>query len=151
MLVHNRIKDLKLDQALVFKYAMAHDFVEKYAGDVNTFASEQERSAKAAREQEAIITLESDFPNFPDMTKLLSQYDQKTTEEALFVWTVDKIQAIVLGGLDNWRPYKHVNVTYEAFCDKYQEIIDAGSPYCKQILESIFEYSKSTYYDKPKG
>jgi len=36
--IHDSLK-LELDIAKILKYALTHDFVERYAGDVNTFAS----------------------------------------------------------------------------------------------------------------
>lgn len=51
--VHDKYK-LNLDIAKILKYAIVHDFVEVYAGDVNTFATVDERNAKAVREQASL-------------------------------------------------------------------------------------------------
>lgn len=70
-------------------------------------------------------------------------------EEALFVWSIDKLQAMILGDIDNWRPYANHNVSYEQFCSKSEEFIKKGSPYVKDVFEQIFTENKKTYYDKP--
>lgn len=142
--------NLDLDAGKVLKYSLAHDFVEVYAGDTNTFASEEERASKLERERIALHRLSSEFTSFPELVDTLEEYESKETPEALFVWTVDKIQALVLGELDHWRPYAILDISYESFCNKYAELLSQSAPEIKQIFESIIEYSKTTYYARPK-
>ncbi|HSX30306.1 MAG TPA: HD domain-containing protein [Candidatus Saccharimonadales bacterium] len=134
---------LPLDQAKVLKYALIHDFTEKYVGDINTYADKAARDKKVEQEKEALKRLEQDFHGFDDLTRSLRGYDAQTDEEALFVWTVDKMQAIILGEMDDWRPYKKVGVTYEQFVAKHSGQLAKSSPYCKEIFSAILEYSKS--------
>lgn len=141
---------LKLDIALVLKYAMAHDFVERYAGDVNTFASDDARKHKIETERIALQKLTLEFSDFPEMVDSMTNYEARSDDESLFVWTVDKMQALILGDLDNWRPYQRLDISFQQFSDKYTELSAVSSPYCKQIFESLIAYSKSTYYDRPK-
>ena len=51
----------KLDQTKVFKYAMAHDFAERYAGDTNTYANKDARQRKLALERAALERLSHEF------------------------------------------------------------------------------------------
>lgn len=44
-MIHDKLQ-LQLDMAKVMHYAMVHDLVEVYAGDVNSYASEQVRNNK---------------------------------------------------------------------------------------------------------
>ena len=44
-MIHDKLQ-LHLDMTKVMHYAMAHDLVEVYAGDVNTYANEQVRNNK---------------------------------------------------------------------------------------------------------
>ncbi len=141
--------DLKLDIAKVLKYAIAHDFVERYAGDVNTFASKEERATKVIREQQSLDKLTIEFKDFPDLITSMTEYELKTDQEASFVWTVDKLQQLVMGDMDDWRPFERLSISYEQFCAKYQELLSKASPHCKEIFESFIEYSKTTYYDQP--
>ena len=146
--IHDRY-NLKLDISKILKYAITHDFVERYAGDVNTFASTDERNAKVLREQESLIRLSDEFSDFQDMAVSMQNYELRQDDESLFVWTVDKMQGLIMGGMDNWRPYAEIGITYDQFVIKYKELSEKSSEYCKEIFEGLIEYSKSTYYDRP--
>lgn len=143
--------NIDLDLSKIFKYALCHDLVEVYAGDVNTFATSEERSKKVEDERIALEKMSREFVDFDEMVAAMNGYEAKVDEEALFVWTVDKFQALILGDMDNWRPYQELGITYEQFCDKHNEQFSKCSPYCRNIFSDIFEYSKTTFYDRPKG
>ncbi len=140
---------LNLNIEKVLKYVLVHDIAEIYAGDVNTYASTTERKAKINREQKALNKLKGELTDFPQLIYAAEQYEAKLDEESLFVWTVDKIQALVLGDLDVWRPYKKIGVSYSAFIRKNAELLADASPFCKEIFEAIINYSKTTFYDQP--
>ena len=146
--IHDRY-NLKLDISKILKYAITHDFVERYAGDVNTFASTDERNAKVLREQESLIRLSDEFSDFQDMAVSMQNYELRQDDESLFVWTVDKMQGLIMGDMDSWRPYAEIGITYDQFVIKYKELSEKSSEYCKEIFEGLIEYSKSTYYDRP--
>ncbi len=146
--IHDRHK-INLDIAMILKYSISHDFVERYAGDVNTFASASARAAKIQSEQQSLERLSREFSGFPDMVTSMQNYEHKQDEESLFVWTVDKMQALIMGDMDGWRPYAELEITYEQFCDKYKELLEGSSPYCQEIFEGLIEYCKTTYYDQP--
>jgi len=141
---------LDLDVAKVLKYALTHDFVERYAGDVPTFASEAERNEKVIREQESLNRLSVEYKGFSDLVTSIRKYETKEDAEALFVWSVDKIQQLIMGDLDNWRSYAEKPITYDEFTKKYTELLEKSSQYTRVIFEGLLEYSKSTYYDQPK-
>jgi 5'-deoxynucleotidase YfbR-like HD superfamily hydrolase len=136
---------LPLDLSKILKYALAHDFVERYAGDVNTFASEQERAKKIEDEQASLSRLSQEFQGFPDLVTTMEEYESRNDEESLFVWTVDKMQALIMGGLDDWRPYAELGITYDQFVAKYAELLSRSSPHCRDLFETIINDSKTTY------
>ena len=140
---------LDLDIAKVFKYALTHDFVERYAGDVPTFASVDERNEKVLREQESLNRLSEEFKEFSDMVASMQRYETKEDEESLFVWSVDKMQQLIMGDLDNWRSYAEKPITYDEFANKYTELFGKSSRYTREIFEGLLNYSKTTYYDQP--
>jgi len=146
--IHDKYR-IDLDIAKILKYAIAHDFVERYAGDVNTFANTEERASKVVKEKQSLEKLSKEFSEFSDMVSTMQQYELKNDEEALFVWTVDKMQALIMGDLDGWRPYAELNITFEAFCKKYGELQKQSSAYCQEIFSGLIEYCKTTYYDRP--
>jgi putative hydrolase of HD superfamily len=142
--IHDRYK-VDLDISKILKYALAHDFVERYAGDINTFASAKDRQEKVTREADALIRLSGEFSDFPDLVSKMSHYELRQDEESLFVWTVDKMQQLIMGDMDNWRPYREISITYEQFCDKYGEQLQKSSLHVRTIFNAVIEYCKTTY------
>ena len=144
-------EELKLDLSKILKYAITHDFVERYAGDVNTFASAEERNNKVIRESDSLEKLAKEYDKFPTMIFAMRQYELKEDEESLFVWTVDKMQGMIMGDMDGWRPYANLNISYDSFVKKHGEHHSKSSKYCKEIFEGLLEYCKTTYYDRPSN
>lgn len=142
--IHDRYK-IDLNISKILKYALAHDFVERYAGDVNTYASNEARQQKVKDEAVALERLSNEFTVFPDLVAKMNEYELKNDEESLFVWTVDKMQQLIMGDLDNWRPYREISITFEQFCDKGAEQLQRASPYVRDIFDGLVEYSKTTY------
>jgi 5'-deoxynucleotidase YfbR-like HD superfamily hydrolase len=140
---------LDLDMAKVLKYALTHDFVERYAGDVPTFASVDERNEKILREKESLNRLSEEFKEFGDMVTSMQRYETKEDEESLFVWSVDKMQQLIMGDLDNWRSYAEKPIAYDEFTKKYTELLQKSSKYTQEIFEVLLNHSKTTYYDQP--
>jgi 5'-deoxynucleotidase YfbR-like HD superfamily hydrolase len=142
--LHQRVESqTSLD--LVIKYALAHDFVEVLAGDVSTFATQAERMQKELSEQEALSQLGLQFKYFPDLVKVMQAYQDANDQEALFVWTADKLQAIVLGRMDKWRPYRELGISRGQFEAKMDELIAKASPELRNIFIDIVEWCKETY------
>lgn len=115
--------DIALDISKIFKYALSHDFVERYAGDVNTFATDDERAKKTIDEAESLAKLSDDFAEFAELVDTMRAYEEKVDKESLFVWTVDKMQALIMGELDDWRPYAELDISYERFSEKYSNLL----------------------------
>ncbi len=143
---------ISLDLSKVLGYALAHDLVEVYAGDVSQFASPDKRKQKEINEKQALAKLENELSGFKALCAAMSGYETKNDEESLFVWTVDKMQALILGDLDSWRPYRESedNITYEFFVQKYSQLLKQASPYAQEIFKELIEYCKTTYYDQPE-
>ena len=78
----------------------------------------------------------------------MQQYEEKQDEESLFVWTVDKMQQLIMGDLDAWRCYVEGNISYEQFVDKYTYFSQKGSIHCRDIFESLIEHCRATYERK---
>lgn len=139
---------LDLDLVKIFQYALVHDFVERYAGDVSTFASDIERENKVNKEKESLKRLSSEFGSFSEMIESMQAYELKEDEEARFVWTVDKMQQLILGDMDNWRPWRpgsDLLLTYGESCMKYDGLLEKASPYAQEIFKELICYSKKTF------
>ena len=141
-----------LDLSKIFKYALLHDFSERGQGkDTNTYATREEREMKKEREHKELNKFFSEFKDFSNFTNTLKEYEVKGDGESLFVWSIDKIQAKILGQIDNWRPYAEYGITYEEYCKKSDEFFAKCSPYLKDIFMEVCEVTKKTYYDRPKN
>lgn len=86
----------ELDTALVLQYALAHDLVEVYADDTYIYGSEQDLASKQQREADALQRIESEWPDFQDMTATIHAYEQRADAESKFVYALDKIMPILL-------------------------------------------------------
>lgn len=86
----------ELDQSKVIRYALAHDLVEIQAGDVMAIGRTQhEQADKDAREAAALKQLQSDWPDFADMTNTIVDYEKQSDPEAIFVKALDKTMPIL--------------------------------------------------------
>ncbi len=152
-------QSLSLDIAAVLKYALCHDFVEVYAGDINTFASADDRKQKRVNETRSLKRLSEELYDFPDLIDCMKAYEDKADDETLFVWTVDKMQALIMGDLDAWRPYQELpvdtshtefrTIPYDEFVSVHSAQLKKASPYAREIYDGLLQYCKTTYYDKP--
>ena len=80
------------------------------------------------------------------MIQSIQDYEALIDDEAKFVKTIDKMQAIILGELDDWRPYRKVGVTHEQFVEKGESFL-ASCPDClKPTLQALNEHSRKSFY-----
>lgn len=138
-------QNLDLNLSKILKYALAHDIVEIYAGDTNTYASIEERKLKTIRERAALEKIAADLGGFPSFAATIEAYESKTDEESRFVWTVDKMQMLLLGHLDHWRAYREQDISYEAFHAKQTEHLEQASPYARSVFEALVKFCLSSY------
>jgi len=81
---------LNLNHELILKYALAHDLVEAYAGDTPAF-DPKAALGKAQREHAALLRIQDEFPEFPELITIIEHYEAKADEESIFVYAVDKL------------------------------------------------------------
>lgn len=116
----------------VIKCALAHDFVEVYAGDVDTHSKDLEAlKTKPLREAEARDRLAKEFPEFQEFHDAMLEYELKSTEEARFVYALDKLLPQMNVYLDGNR----VNIEKKLTLKEIRENTDAKiavSPYVKE-------------------
>lgn len=138
--VHDRL-ELGLDMEKVMKYALVHDLVEVYAGDTNAYADARTREHKKTMEAASLEKIEAEFRTiFPDLTSCIRAYEARSDAEARFVWTIDKMQAMVQGKADAYRPFyeqglrstdvrrvhgSHAKEAYPPARAHYEEILEA--------------------------
>ncbi len=108
-------KKLPLSVEKAMKYALVHDLVEVYAGDVFFYDQEDPAVAqrKKEREKEAVDMLRKEFQEFPDMADFIDNYQNKSEEESRFVYALDKIISPINIYLDGGRIWHQHNITLE--------------------------------------
>jgi len=83
---------LPLDRERLIKYALVHDLAEVYAGDVDPhYSSDDQKRDKSKHEHDALLRLEHEFPEFPQLHEAQRKYHQREDPEAEFVYALDKL------------------------------------------------------------
>ena len=106
----------RLDRGKVVEFALLHDLVEAYAGDVPTFKnlSSDQKKAKDEAEHKALLRIQKQFGDeFPWIHSTIDAYERKDTPEARFVKIIDKMMAKVTHILNDGATLRAMNVTRE--------------------------------------
>ncbi len=107
--------DIKLDLGLICIYATIHDLVEVYAGDTSVWANDKILVSKKDRETKALEKLKSEFPKFLKMIRYIEDYQKLNTNEARFVYALDKFLNILCIVEDNGYYYKINKITKQRY------------------------------------
>lgn len=138
-LVENGRLNLSLEK--LFKYALAHDLVEVYAGDTIPQESTKEWIAtKEKREADALQKIISKFPLLNDLHKTIVDYESKIDQESLVIKAIDKIIPSINTYLSKDTYYKNHK---EPFKEWEKRQIEKGidmeklDPYIKENLINL--------------
>jgi len=107
--------DPTLDVGKICQFAVAHDVVEVYANDTSAFASEAELATKDQREEQAMLTIAEEFAHFPWIIRTIEAYERKDTDEARFVYALDKYIAVTYDYIDEGKLFRERKVTLEDY------------------------------------
>lgn len=107
--------DPKLDIGKIAQYATAHDIVEVYSDDTSTFASKQELASKAEREALARARIAKEFAHFPWISHTIEEYEHHDTNEAKFVYALDKYIAVTFDYIDEGKLFQERNITLKTY------------------------------------
>ncbi len=130
---------LPLNIELSMKYALSHDLVEVYAGDTpaglhkgydEQLKTKHEREAKAAKQ------LKEKFPEFPELHKLIEDYEGRIDEESKFINALDKILPVINIYLDEGHSWKAHNISFDDLIENKTDKI-AISPIIKKYFDEI--------------
>lgn len=122
----------------IFKYALAHDIVEIYAGDTFVFDQTGAVDTKHERENQALAQLRNEWVDFTEMTDSADDYMQKANEEAKFVKAIDKILPLIVieqgEGATFWN---HHNITLAMEIENKVsiKISEPVAPYYESVIE----------------
>jgi len=126
----------ELDKNTIIQMALVHDLVEVYAGDTFAYADSVTRAGKPDREAIALAKLTSEWPDFPDMIKSIQDYETRQTNEAKFVYALDKLMPIILNYLNQGRTWQHDNITLENI-KAYKDAKIAKSPEVNEYYQQM--------------
>lgn len=91
------VLDPTLDIGKVSQFAIVHDLVEVYAGDVSVYDIDEENHLrKDEREHRALQELAQHHPDLPWIANTITEYERKDTNEARYVWAMDKHLAMYM-------------------------------------------------------
>lgn len=107
--------DEKLDVGKIAQLAIVHDLVEIYAGDVSIWGTKEDLAQKEEREKESFKKIEKEFTAFPWLIKNIEEYENKSSEEAKFVYAVDKLVPFFFRILVKPKPFERKKITMKDF------------------------------------
>ena len=113
--------DSKLDVGKIAQYATAHDIVEVYADDTSTFAANEELASKDEREEAALRRITKEFNHFPWIAQTIQEYERRDTNEAKFVYALDKYIAVTYDYIDKGKLFKERKMSLDTY-NKHLEV-----------------------------
>lgn len=102
-----------LDKEQLIMLALVHDLVEVHAGDTYAYSDAETLAGKAAREADALHQLQQEWPDFPELTATIHDYEKKISEEAKFVYALDKIMPMIVIYMGEGHTWKKEGVTLD--------------------------------------
>lgn len=110
--------DKKLDVGKIAQFAIVHDLIEVFSGDTSPWHGDSVRNSKEEREAQAIQHIEQRFTRFPWISQTIKAYESRASNEAKFVWAVDKVIILLLRYIDKGRYYVENDVTKQLFDER---------------------------------
>ncbi|OGL31038.1 hypothetical protein A3D14_02130 [Candidatus Saccharibacteria bacterium RIFCSPHIGHO2_02_FULL_47_12] len=92
--------DPKLDVGKVCMFAIVHDVVEIHAGDTSVWSHQKHLDSKQTREVKAIAKIDKEYAAFPWIAETIKSYERKDSNEAKFVYSLDKFLNLLLTYVD---------------------------------------------------
>ena len=93
--------DTKLDVGKIAQFAIVHDIVEVYAGDISVLAgTDDQKAQKAKNEREALERMKREYAHFPWITQTVQEYESLQSDEAKFVYALDKYLPVAYDLID---------------------------------------------------
>ena len=142
--------DNNLNLGLVAQYALIHDTVEVYAGDTTVWALQDDLESKPAREQASLLRITEEQKAFPWLTKTIEEYEKLESQEAKFVYALDKILAhmlVIIGDIHpvhpSWAAYLKTEEVAREKIKAYPALLPYFDDLC-QIFRDSPHFFKQT-------
>jgi 5'-deoxynucleotidase YfbR-like HD superfamily hydrolase len=107
--------DSKLDLGEIAQFAIVHDIAEVYANDVSVWDSTYKLAKKERNEMAARQKIAKHFSLLPWISSTIESYERRDTDEAKFVYALDKLIALTIRHIDKGRAYIDKGLTKEDF------------------------------------
>ncbi len=144
---------LKLDSNKIVKYALIHDLVEVYAGDVSIYANVKHED-KAKAEHNSFMKLKKKFPNLKSIWRDLENYENKKDQESKFVYIIEKLEPILVVILSEENHWIKRNIDFERFLTIKQKKIKDIDSFAQNFNKEIMSYlkkKKAKYFKNPNN
>lgn len=144
------VEGLEYDLNKVIKYALVHDLVETYAGDIDLYMysdKDQALHLKQQQEHAALERIQREFREFPEMIKLIMDYEMRQDEESKFVYAMDKLIGNVVTSELGGTTYKECGISQESVKQvRDQKVVK--SPIVTEYFDEFFKMwdSREDYY-----
>jgi len=140
----------RLNRDIVIRMSLIHDLTEVHAGDTFVFGDGDHITSKQQREADALAKLAAEWPDFPEMATLLEQYESRSTEEAKFVYALDKIMPILISVIGGGRDFQDYDVTLAVMHEEKQHKV-AVSPEVNEYYNELLEVLRGMPHLFPKA
>jgi 5'-deoxynucleotidase YfbR-like HD superfamily hydrolase len=107
--------DKTLDVGKIAQFAIVHDLIEVFAGDTTPWQSRKVRDSKEERETQALRHIEEHFSRFSWIIQTIKEYESHASNEAKFVWAVDKILPLLMRYFEKGQYYVDNGITKQSF------------------------------------
>jgi len=106
------VVDSELDVGKVCQIATAHDMVEVFAGDTSVFSQSDLLDSKDERERQALDKIKNEFNRFPWLADTISEYKTRRSNEAKYVYALDKYITVLFDFLDEGKYIKDLKMSH---------------------------------------
>ena len=130
----------KLDIGLVAQFAIVHDIVEVYANDTNSInLGSEEKGEKDEREAESLARIISGFQNvYPWLPETIVRYESKSTPEARFVKTLDKVMTRITNIHNKGAALRALGTTREEITHHFEKQFAVYKQLCGEEFPELF-------------
>ncbi len=143
---------LDMDKDLILRYALVHDIAEVYAGDTYIYSTDEALlESKSERERAALLRLEGEFPDFPDMVALAHRYERREDRESRFVYALDKLEPVLHILLDHRAIWKEKGITLERLLESKRDKIALSpeiEPYFDELVSLLTQEEGRLFAEK---
>jgi putative hydrolase of HD superfamily len=139
-----------LNKDKIITFALAHDIVEVHAGDTYAYADQELIDSKPAREAAALKQLENEWPDFPDLIQTMHAYETRESEEAKFIYALDKVMPIIVIYLAEGYTWKQEGLTLKRLHDVKKDKV-AVSQDIKPYYDELYGLLTASPHLLPKA